>query len=168
MEGNIRLCDECGIRPATQITKVMINGISRTLALCPECQAKLGIENSFSQLESMMAPFSGLFGGFAGTGHAQKTAQKCPECGFSLNDYFSTGYLGCPGCYAAFSQALAPSVRKIQKDSRHTGKVPKTSLSPEEKEYGELLKAREEAVKREDFVKAAEINEKMKKLKGGA
>ncbi|MBP5649276.1 MAG: hypothetical protein J6X29_04650 [Clostridia bacterium] len=167
MENNIRLCDECGIRPATRYTKVMINGVSKSLALCADCSAKLGFSNPFSQLESMMSPLSEMFGVFPGIANPS-TSLKCPTCGYDIQQYYSTGYLGCPDCYKAFSSALDSSIKKIQKDTRHTGKMPKKSLSPQEKEYSELLKAREEAVKREDFVTAAEINEKMKKLKGGA
>ncbi len=166
MEQKIRLCDNCGIRAATQYTKIIINGVSKTMSLCAECQMKMGIGNTFEQMESMLKPF-----GFYGTDdeyNTGKSSLKCPKCGFSLNDYYATGYLGCPDCYQAFEGPLSTSIKRLQKDIRHTGKVPKTAFSPEEQEYANLLKAREEAVKREDFVAAAEINEKMKKLKGGA
>ena len=61
-----------------------------------------------------------------------------------------------------------PSIKRLQKDVRLVGKSPKEFYSPEEAKYNELLREREEAVAKEDFKLAAQINEQMKKLKGGA
>ena len=60
------------------------------------------------------------------------------------------------------------SIAKIQKDTKHTGKSPEKTVSPEEAKYNELLRKRDEAVAVEDFQLAAKINDEMKKLKGGA
>ena len=167
----VRMCDECGIRPAVYYETNIINGVMSERYLCAECKKKHGsmktdipdmFDNFFAAL--INNPFDQDYAS------APRTENKvCPTCGCTAESYLKTGFLGCPDCYKAFEPLIMRSVAKIQKDTKHTGRSPeKSAVSPEEAKYNELLKKREEAVAVEDFQLAARINEEMKKLKGGA
>ena len=156
-----KLCDECGQKPAVYYTKKIMNGKVIERYLCEDCKNKhgfikqeVGFDNLFSALAS---PFFGAFS-------APKKNASC-SCGTTLNEYLETGFLGCPECYNTFQNEILSSVQRLQKDTTHIGKVPGTMLSDDERKYSELLKAREDAVAREDYEKASVINEQMKEIK---
>ncbi len=159
-----RLCDECGKNPATYYTQTIKNGISSERYLCEECKNKHGFIKTIPDLGSLFAAFGNPLPDITET----PTTKVCPTCGYTSTEYRKTGFLGCPDCYKAFEGTVNSSLLKFQKDVKHTGKSPKEFYSPEEAKYNELLRRREEAVAREDFNLAGEINEEMKKLKGGA
>lgn len=159
-----RMCDECGKKPAVYYMKNVINGVTTEKYLCDDCKKKFGFTKSaFPDFGSLFASFANPFAGLDAP-----RAAKCPTCGYTSGEYLETGFLGCPDCYNAFSEIIVPSISKVQKDVRHVGKSPKEFYSPEEAKYNELMLAREEAVAKEDFKLAAQINDQMKKLKGGA
>lgn len=164
----IRMCDECGIRPAVYYETNIINGVMTERYLCEECKKKYGMQkaNMPDIFDSIFAALGAPFGMHM---NAPKPENKvCPTCGCTAESYMKTGFLGCPDCYKTFEPLILSSVAKIQKDTKHTGRSPEKTLSPEEAKYNELLRKREEAVAVEDFQLAAKINEEMKKLKGGA
>lgn len=159
-----RMCDVCGKNPAVYYMKTVRNGKVSERYLCESCKNQHGfIKTDIPVLGSLFASF----GDYLTPGNEPSSVQ-CPTCGYSLRDYRKTGFLGCPDCYKAMESSIESSVVKLQKDVKHIGKSPKAFYSPEESQYNELLRKREEAVKNEDFRLAAQINDQMKKLKGGA
>ena len=164
----IRMCDECGIRPAVYYETNIINGVMTERYLCEECKKKHAfVKTEIPDIfDSFLAALSNPFGNYKSVPRVENSA--CPTCGCTAESYLKTGFLGCPDCYKAFEQLITSSVAKLQKDVKHTGKSPDKSYSPEEAKYNELLRRREEAVASEDFQLAAKINDEMKKLKGGA
>jgi protein arginine kinase activator len=85
----------------------------------------------------------------------------CPKCGYTVQDILATGRLGCGECYNFFKNDLMPLVSKYQGGAtQHKGKIPLHKESIEELE----LKLKE-AVEKEDYTKAAELRDKIKKLK---
>lgn len=164
---DIRMCDECGIRPAVYYETNMINGMVTERYLCEECKKKHGfVKTSVPDLfDGFFAALTQPLGMF---GEPVRENRVCPTCGCTAESYTKTGFLGCPDCYKTFEPLIMRSVAKLQKDVKHTGKTPTDARSPEELKYNELLKKREEAVAVEDFQLAAKINDEMKKLKGGA
>lgn len=164
----IRMCDECGIRPAVYYETNIINGQITERYLCEECKKKHGFVKAAIPdiFDNFFAALTNPFGSYHGS---QRTENRvCPTCGCTAESYLKTGFLGCPDCYATFEPLILQSVAKIQKDTKHTGKSPEKTVSPEEARYNELLRKRDEAVAVEDFQLAAKINDEMKKLKGGA
>lgn len=162
-----RMCDECGKRPAVYYMKKTLNGVTTERYLCEECRNKMGfLQADMSDFGNMLAAFGNPFFGIEAP--KQQAVKTCPTCGYTSQQYLDTGFLGCPDCYKAFENIVMPSIKRLQKDVRHVGKSPKEFYSPEEAKYNELLREREEAVAKEDFKLAAQINEQMKKLKGGA
>lgn len=159
---DIRMCDECGIRPAVYYTTTVINGVANERYLCEVCKKKHGF------IKPDIPFFDSLFEAFGMPVAERENVRRndvCPTCGCSASNYLKTGFLGCPDCYKTFEKLILDSVGKIQKDTKHTGKSPDKFYSPEEAKYNELLRKREEAVAVEDYKLAAKINEEMKKLK---
>ena len=78
----------------------------------------------------------------------------------------SSGYLGCERCYEVFASVILPRLRKIQKGSRHTGKVPYSPTLVKE-DYEKLRIELDNALAVENYNEAAKIKAKMQKLRGG-
>ncbi len=158
-----RLCDECGKNPAVYYMQTIKNGVSSERYLCEECKKKHGfIKPALTGFAPLFAAFGDALSGI------DSGSAVCPKCGYTSSQYLETGFLGCPDCYKAFADIVRPTLLKFQKDVKHTGKSPKELQSTAEGKYNELLRRREEAVAKEDFLLAAKINEEMIKLKGGA
>lgn len=158
-----KICDECGKKPAVYYMKNVINGVTTERYLCEDCKKKFGFTKSaFPDFGNLFASFANQFAGIG-----SPRAATCPTCGYTSQQYLERGFLGCPDCYRSLESVVMPSISKLQKDTRHTGKSPKEFYSPEEAKYNELLQARAEAVANEDFKLAAQINDQMRQLKEG-
>lgn len=163
-------CEECKQKPATVHFTQMFNGKKTEIHLCEECAAKKGVmfldtDNKFS--------ISNLLGSFFGSGNlsiheitAPSPSQRCPGCGMRFMDIVQNGKLGCSECYVTFDQQLEPTLRRIHGNSQHVGKIPvhggKKVLV--KKEIERLKQQLQQAVNREEYEKAAEIRDYIKKL----
>jgi len=87
--------------------------------------------------------------------------QACPSCGFTGEDLRKTGRLGCPDCYAIFSEMLADVINDCQKGAQHLGKVPRSHKGLRQKALRDRL---QEAVDAERFEDAAQIRDQLKLL----
>lgn len=87
--------------------------------------------------------------------------QACPSCGFTGEDLRKTGRLGCPDCYAVFSEMLADVINDCQKGPQHLGKIPRSQKSLRQKALRDLL---QEAVDSERFEDAAQLRDQLKLL----
>ena len=174
------LCEKCGRNEATFYYKENINGTEKAYHLCADCAKKLeesGEIRSFDGnfFDSMNKIFSGdnLFGSlFApigqrhalGAGNREK--KTCPLCGST----FENGKLGCPMCYEVFGDALPATIQRIHGRTKHTGNVPKrfrAALEAKEK-LQKLEDELHEAVKNEEYEKAAELRDAIRALKNPA
>jgi len=94
-------------------------------------------------------------------------AKKCPNCGMGLDEFQKSGRLGCSECYKAFKPYLLPVLRKIQGNVQHSGRRPML-LSSNGNDKAEIIsmlrKELEEAVRREDYERAAVLRDKIKEL----
>jgi protein arginine kinase activator len=79
------------------------------------------------------------------------------------SDFKKTSRLGCPACYEAFSEELAPLLGAMQKGTQHAGKVPASEKVTTEIEG--LKKALERAVAAQDFEEAAKLRDRVRDLK---
>ena len=91
----------------------------------------------------------------------------CKNCGTYLSDYYRTGMLGCPHCYAAFKPEIIKSILKIQKSARHEGKMPTLNSVDKElySEYKRLLAEKEAAVLDSRFSDVKKITDDLLDLK---
>jgi protein arginine kinase activator len=113
----------------------------------------------------------------------------CPGCGTGYLEFRQSGLLGCPQCYKAFEAQLGPLLERAHEGgTHHTGRLPKRALggatnpsapkqapptppSPEQVRAGRvssLKKQLDEAVKAEQYEKAAKIRDELRGLEPAA
>ncbi len=186
------LCEKCGKNEATFYYHENVNGRTGTWRLCQACadaMTKSGELRDFDTdklfeefdtflrepLRSMDEFFSGLFGGdrFAlrsgekKPGAPDKEEKKCPGCGMTLREFAARGRIGCPRCWETFEKELTPGMTRTLGTAPYAGHAPAKYRSRIEKRRRiEGLEAEQkEAVRREDYERAAEIRDELKKLR---
>ena len=159
------LCDNCKKRQATVRYEENINGEKKSINLCSICSNKLGIL-SHNFMDNMLFSF---FDEPLSIGYEKIEENKCPKCGWSFSDYAKTGLLGCGECYRTFESKLSPIVQKIHGKECHI-KINKNVTKKKEKadgnknEIDDLRQELNKAIEKEEYEKAAEIRDKIKKL----
>ena len=147
------LCQSCEKRQATTHIKTILNGELKEINLCPECAAKLGYGSFFTDFGF---DIDKLFG----------KAKRCNFCGSSFDEIAKSGKVGCAHCYEEFYDELLPSIQRIHGRTNHTGKLAR-SAGTEVKVKNEIAKCKyelEQAIKTQEFEKAAELRDKIKEL----
>lgn len=97
---------------------------------------------------------------------ARLDQQACPVCGITFFEFRQQGRLGCPHDYVAFEQELEPLIVNIHGASRHTGKHPKRfdQGTDQRTEMIRLRREMKEAIEREDYERASEIRDEIRRL----
>lgn len=165
-------CEECKVRPATVHLTQIINGQATQKHLCEQCAAKKGaamfnlnIEPGFS-IPNLLGSFFGNFPNMQDVSAPMAANTTCPNCGMNFERIRQMGKLGCSECYATFERELEPTLRRVHGNSQHIGKIPKRGGSKVmlKKKIEELKSRLQKAVAREEYEKAAEIRDEIKKL----
>ena len=182
------LCEKCKKNDATYYYHENINGSERTFRLCGDCAKKmeetdelpkLSADRYFEDLDaffeapfqSMNSLFSGFFGGDRALGSGTKseggTEKKCEACGTTLREFVNRG-AGCPKCFETFADEVKPAITGGRNRTDYAGHAPsKFRGRIENKRRIEALVAEQrEAVKNEDFERAAEIRDELRRLRG--
>ena len=163
------ICQNCGKREANVEYTQIINGNKIHLHLCEKCasEMKIGMDFSFD-MEDM---FSNFFNGFIGNGLLESPKiLKCKTCGSTYDDFVNTGRLGCSDCYDTFGDELDNILKRLHGnnrnvESRKENLLDKIKEKKEKKdELSELKDELKECIKKEEYEKAAEIRDKIKKL----
>lgn len=164
-------CQECGKRPATLHFTKIVNGDKTEFHLCDVCAKEKGeiipgTSNGFSihNLISGLLDFD--LNHHGGTIGSEPKALHCKECGMSYAQFSKMGRFGCSSCYDYFSVRLDPLLRRIHGNTAHVGKIPRRAGQHlHTRKQLEQLKARlAQAVQREEFEKAAQIRDEIRKL----
>lgn len=158
------LCSKCGKNPASVFYKQIINGSVKEAALCAECASAMNIGVGKASLGFSSDLISGLFGDDVSRG----VRKVCPLCGASYADIAHSGKVGCTKCYETFRSELMPKIAGIHCRSRHVERAPaeyKAKIE-EKNRIGELEKRLSDAVKNEEYEKAAEIRDELRRLRG--
>lgn len=163
-------CEECGEREATVYVSLTVNGEKKERHLCAECARRVGefefmVEPQFS-LQSLLAS---LLQGAGGQGVLAPAGAACPACRLTYAQFAQAGRLGCSECYRTFERQLEPLLRRIHGSSVHAGKVPR-SLGAQTRARRKLSNLREElerAVRREDYERAAQLRDEIRKIEAG-
>lgn len=170
-------CQKCGKKEADTHIKRVINGEFEEYDLCSDCAKEMGYSNIFEDFtQSFANDFNTLIGSFFGNAlPARSQATRCEVCGTGYADIARTGMMGCANCYNVFADQLMPTIRRVHGNTTHCGKNSKTVKAKEAKtgkqenemsEIDRLKSQLEEAVKNQEFEKAAELRDKIKAMEG--
>lgn len=178
------LCEQCRIREASIVIREVTGTGVTEKNLCSECASR-------SELGGLLmdsgSPFAKLLSGILGTGDVPKSEVQeeaggltCPTCHTSYAEFVRKSRFGCADCYDAFGILLNNNIRKLQGNNTHTGKAPKflgkgsvhsemAAKARKQENNEELLKVyqekQKEAVREEDYEKAAYYRDEIRKLK---
>lgn len=166
------LCEKCGKNEATIHYSEIINGKKKSYTLCSECADKLGIGEMSDPFDGFGAGslLSGIFGeAFHPSGIAKiprVSEKQCPTCGSTLREIAGAGKVGCAECYRTFREELAPTIRRIHGRVSYKGSSPETVTEKTEtvSEADTLRAELYEAIKNEEFERAALLRDKIKAL----
>lgn len=163
-------CQKCE-KPATFHITDLTGDELLALHLCPDC-AKLYLQAEESPPED--APVvTGLLNKQLKLEQTAEDlqeldARQCPVCGISFYEFRQAGRLGCPHDYVFFSNELEPLLVNVHGDNRHVGKQPQHGSDDMESQT-ELIRLRrqmKEVVEQEDYEKATELRDQIRKLEG--
>ncbi len=172
------LCERCKKNEATYHYHENVNGTEKTYHLCRECRDEMEKKGEIGDVDLNMNtlfdsffadPFQGsLLGSLFSPVRSQlQSAEKKCSCGMTLRELSAGGMAGCPECYTTFARELAGTVQGIHGRRQHNGRVPgkfREKLSLKQK-MEELEKERQEAVRNENYERAAEIRDELKSLR---
>jgi protein arginine kinase activator len=113
-------CDACHSEQASIFLSQQVEGMILTVDLCPGCAQKLGV--SAHEKIDLMALRERLSPPEAG----EASVKICRFCGYTTTEWKKTGRLGCPHCYAVFSDALDSQIGSPPQDG-YPGKAPKNA-----------------------------------------
>ncbi len=153
-------CQVCNSKEASVHVKQIVNGAVTELHACMQCAQKQGIDvNGSTGIGNMLFGPSEL----ADAPAAAQPDTSCPECHMRASDLRRTHRLGCPGCYTAFGEELAPMLRGMHRGRAHVGKVPAG-----ERDVVELRALEEQlasAVDEQRFEDAASLRDRIQSLR---
>ncbi len=165
-------CQKCGVNEASTHITQMINGEYTEMHLCSSCAKSegLGYNGIFSDMHS---EFEKMIGSFFGNALPARTgASHCKTCGSTYAEIARTGKVGCADCYSEFYNELMPSIRRIHGNTAHCGKRARNASTKEPRPRTEtvetLQKELDEAVKAQNFERAAELRDKINELNKNA
>ena len=154
-------CQQCGKQKATIQLTEFVDGKPVQRHLCEGCYGKedglppLSPSKVLAQLIGALAPEL-----------QQLASVECPKCGMSYLQFRQTLSLGCPADYEAFSEPMDQLLKSIHGATRHVGRVPTGAAQQVSSGPAlEVLKRQlDEAVKAEDFERAATLRDEIRKL----
>lgn len=154
------LCDDCRKNEASYHEVREINGYRTDVHLCSLCAQKRGVGMRNDDL------FNSLLGGFGFQSIASNRGSAvCSKCGHTLDDYYDSGLLGCSACYDEFASFILPTLKNAQAKVSHLGKKPgMKKYVNKNPEYEKLKEQLAKYVEAEEYEKAAEVQEKIRKL----
>ncbi|MFA5561317.1 MAG: UvrB/UvrC motif-containing protein [Eubacteriales bacterium] len=173
------VCQHCQKNPASFFYEENINGAVKKYALCPACLKELQNSGEFQDAVSQWYqqsafPFAltdeGIFTSlFANQPKMMPHEVRCDVCGMRFSDIAKAGRVGCPHCYEAFREELTPTVNAIHGGRTHVGKLPESASESKKakQKLTQLRKELEEAIKEENYEKAAVLRDQIRTMESG-
>lgn len=159
-------CDQCHEREAVIHLTQIVNEQVTTIHLCERCAAEKGVESPGGVTKTPLGTFLAAMGkGLPETTPAPRTADACPRCGGTLQDFRETGRLGCPECWRTFEAPLRDLLRRLHGSTHHLGERYMETAAPPATEGTRAAELRERlrlAVETENFELAAELRDQLK------
>ncbi len=172
------LCEICKRKEATFFIKETVLGETKTRSLCEDCARKYKdtMLPSNLQIEKLIQSLISFTEDELDTKDNKKVTKKqknkkCPKCGSTYDEVVISKVAGCSYCYKTFASDIEELINKFAKDTKYIGtkkSSKKTSSAKTKKDNNEILrdykKELNEAIKIEDYEKAAELRDKIKEL----
>ena len=163
-------CEKCNENKAVIHFTQVRDGKVVSYNLCEECAEKMGMKGA--NFDSMQQPaFTPEAKNEVLSELAEETAggqpDKCPSCGSTMDDIKSSGRLGCSQCYFIFENQVDMLLRRIQGSSFHVGRrtaKPEGQAFDDQMMVRELKKKLNDAVKKEDYEKAAQLRDEIQNI----
>ncbi len=167
-------CSECNQRPATLHYSKIINGNKTEFHLCEHCAREKGDlftanETPGFSFNSLLASLLNMEPSIQHIKHDpyQKEAElQCKECSMTFPQFTKIGRFGCPNCYETFKDRLQPILKRLHGGNvEHKGKVPERVGGHIliKKEIGKLRETLKDLIIQEEFEKAAEVRDEIRK-----
>lgn len=105
----------------------------------------------------------------AGAQQPPEAPPACPTCGMTWSNFREKGLLGCPDCYETFEEQLTPLLSRAHEGGvHHTGKNPsRAGMSAGlHRELSALRRELDDAIKAEEYERAASIRDRIRELHG--
>jgi len=161
------LCQKCNAKKATVHYTKIINGEKSEIHLCEDC-ARENEEINFEVPFTINNFLTGMLDSINTSPFKMDYIQSmtCEKCGMNYNRFKQLGRLGCKECYKTFGDKLIPLVKRIHGSDTHSGKIPRKegALLRRKRELQNLKRELNRAVLKEEYEKAAELRDKIKKL----
>ena len=164
-------CDHCDKAATFHITELTDAGVCEH-HLCQEHAAMHLMQPDTSS--TPIGPGPSIAGaiaqhfqiGQAGAAMAALDETTCPVCRLTFYQFRQAGRLGCPHDYHAFAAQLEPLLISIHGESVHTGKRPRRQSRSTDAltRVIELRRELDRAVEREDYERALELRNAMRRL----
>lgn len=160
------LCEKCNKHAATvHLTEINPSNVKKEVHLCETCaqQITLPYKLQFSISEILSSLIEPVMNQML----KDTTDVKCPTCGMNYEMFHKKARFGCAQDYEIFKKGIVSILEKIHGSVHHVGKTPQ-DVSPhilKEKELRDLQHELERLVKSEEFEKAAEVRDKIKKMR---
>jgi protein arginine kinase activator len=160
-------CEICGERDAVIHIQQVIGKERVDLHLCEDCAVERGITSSQDRIElSISNLINGLVEVHGKRSKKSTKPQVCPRCESTWEGINKRQRMGCPDCYTTFHREIRQALRKLLGKSQHRGRLPKR-LSTYKTVLVDMVKLKEgleEALKREDYEKAARLRDRIREL----
>lgn len=161
-------CDDCRNREAVVHVTSIEGEEMQSLHLCPECAAARGIPPEDDDPKAGGKPpfvdFLAQLGSAGSRAPVPDSAEPCPFCGTSTQDFRTTGRVGCSQCYVHFETQLRGLLRRIHGSSQHAGKLYLSEASDLTDRLGQISSMRrrmKRAIETEDFEMAADLRDRI-------
>jgi len=164
-----KMCEVCGVNPATVTLVEVVNGKRVVHHLCKGCAEKIAMAiPEKKKIPKKITVESKKASSLRESLVTGKQYLVCPNCDLTFDEFKKVLKFGCESCYETFSDALLPLFEEIHGSVEYRGKKPvhdreRMDILNRMNELEEKLK---EAVKLENFEEAAKIRDELKKLEG--
>lgn len=154
------LCQRCKKHTATVHLTTVVGSEMQEKHLCGDCATQEG------ETIKPDVPIDQLVKKFVlSQANAEELAQlTCPECGMTFMQFRNSGLLGCPNDYDAFNKPLVGLLDRAHAGrTQHVGKIPggKENRHKRQHELMDLKRKLDEAVKSEDYERAATLRDEI-------
>lgn len=161
-------CDNCNNTATVHLTEIR-SGKKLEKHLCEKCAAQSDAlpAKSHTPINELLTNFV-----LAHSGMPKETTAACEHCGITWADFRQGGLLGCEHDYDFFEKDLTPLLQRAHEGAtHHVGKVPTrrggTGVPMKRAvDVSRLRKELQRAVEAEDYERAAELRDLIRKAEG--